>query len=184
MPVDPKTDADFIHKLQKALSMLPFTRWFTNRIVKLGDKDGLKWDNIDSMETLLVDLIKSCGEFSGKFERKFEVMSIEEAKAAEAKEESSVMFQTIACDVKLVDVIFDLVASPTRTGGGGLDMAWDDKHGRFKDAKFEKIGLIATLGWKALRTMFGKNRRGENWLSSSSSRTTLRNLPPQRAATL
>jgi hypothetical protein len=165
MPVDPVTDSDFVHKLKKALSMIPFTRWFTNRIVKLGNEEegGLKWDDIESMEQLLVDLIKSCGEFSGKVERRFEVMTMEDAKAPEAKEDSSVMFQTIACDVKLMDVIFGLVASPTLTDGGGLDMTWDDKHRRFKDIKFEKIGLIATLGWKALRTLFAKNRRGKNW---------------------
>jgi len=120
------------------------------------------------MENLLIDLIKSCGEFSGRIERRFDILSKEDAKAPEAKEDSSVMFQTIASDVKLVDAVFQLFSSPTRVQTGdqkGLSMVWDDKYRCFKNEQFDKIGDIIILGWKCLRTMFQKNRRAENYFA-------------------
>ncbi|GMI17805.1 hypothetical protein TrLO_g6323 [Triparma laevis f. longispina] len=166
IPMSSVADSDFIYKLFNARSMIPFLNRFSKRL----EKDGAREDcftptEVEEMENLLANLIKACGEFTGRLSAVENELTVDQALVFE--DESSVMFQTLACDIKLTDAVFELANAPSlvkgSTGKVGMNMEYDNKKAAFSDDNFDNISTVVRLSWRALRQMFCENRRAENY---------------------
>lgn len=166
IPMSSVADSDFIYKLFNARSMIPFLNRFSKRLEKVGAReDCFTPTEVEEMETLLANLIKACGEFTGRLSAVENELTVDQALVFE--DESSVMFQTLACDIKLMDAVFELANAPSlvkgSTGKVGMNMEYDNKKAAFSDDNFDNISTVVRLSWRALRQMFCENRRAENY---------------------
>ena len=149
--------------MSSIMSVLQPLGEFANRVRRC---DKIRRHDIKRTELALASVIYLSDLFFDKkeYERKRQSPTYDPLDAKKFSNASSPLFQNIAREIKLLDVLFSVATACSYVPG--LSMVFDESTQKFVDTAFTQIADTTKMAWHALQQCFKGNPMSENYFAA------------------